>query len=306
MGEIEGKPVTSRTGAIYVYDPETETKRKVDFPTEAKVMANVDGVLYLGRYSGADFYQYDGQELERLGAADGQSRPMGMIYHEATDQIVMSTQPKYGAKTGGAVATLDRSTNEISTYQNIVPDQTIDALGSVDGELYVGTNTRRGQGTKPATDEARVARFDLEAGEVAWETVPAPGKRRVVWLGGQGNKLFGMANSGWDQSVAFLIDTDAQRTVDTVTLDYSVWGMERAPDGTFYGMVGTTPAPNSTYENKMGGLVKVNPTTNRITRFETDEKMFVFHSDMEVIGDTLYFMDPASAHLRSVADITSF
>jgi outer membrane protein assembly factor BamB len=307
IAEYDGKPVTGRNGGIFQYDTAAGERRQIQFPDEPKTMVNTGDRLYIGMYPGAEFFVYDGSEPERLGKADGQTRPMGMIYHEAADAVVMGTQPGYGDKTGGAVSVLDRPTGDVTTYKNVIEDQTIHSLTGLDSDtLFVGANIRRGNGTDPSTDAAKVGRFDLPSGDVTWREVPVANERRIVWLGHHGSEVYGLTNSDWTDSNLFVVDTDANEVVETVQLDYPVWNMEKHSDGRFYGVVAELPIPGDASENSAGGLVRFDPETHSFQRMEPERNLFSFKGECEVVGDDIYFQDALDWSLKSIEGISEY
>jgi outer membrane protein assembly factor BamB len=304
-GRFRGQPVTSRNGALFVYDLGGDSYEKLDIGGEPKRQVEVDDDLYVGTYTGADFWVYDGTDLRHLDSAEGQGRPLDLVHHESTRSVVMGTQPNYGAETGGAVAMLDLESESVSTYGNVVPDQSIRGVASAGDRLFVGTSTRRGQGTEPVTDEAQVGEFDPDAGEVIWTTVPAAGKSRVITLAARNGATFGIANSPGSGSVFFVVDTDAETVEGTVDVDVTT-RLQEGPDGRYYGVASSPLPPSPAYDATAGGLVVYNPGQNRFTRFHTDEKVFAFLGESAVVDDAIYYVDAASWQLRSIPDLASY
>jgi hypothetical protein len=289
VGEFQGRPVTNRHGKMYVHDLEDDSRTGVSVPGEVKRLVNVDDVLYLGIYTGAEFHVYDGESVRKLGAAEGQVRPLGLVYNEATDSVVMGTQPNYGAETGGAIAVLDRSTEAVTTYQNVIENQSVTSLATAGETVYGGASTRRGGGTKPVTEEARLAAFDLADGEKTWELVPVPGAGAIVELVHDDGRLVGIADS-----TVFSVDIDRQVVEDTAELGFGQHH-ERGPDGAFYGVVGG---------GDTGGLVRLDVETLTATHLRGD--VFSHIHESEVVEDSIFCVDPDTWNLTEISGITDY
>jgi hypothetical protein len=305
MGEFRGMPVTSRNDGVFIYDLEADSITELTIDGEAKRMVDVGDDLYITTYTGAHFWVYDGDELRRIGTADGQVRPKDLVYHEPTSSLAMGTQPNYGAATGGAVSMLDIESESVSTYQNVVENQSINSVASVGEDVFVGTDIGRGQGTEPVTSEAQVGRFDPDAGEVTWTTVPVEGKTRVMTLSGVGDGAFGIANSAWSEGTFFTVDANSQTVTDTADIGYAT-RFEEGPDGRYYGVVGSTRPPGGAWDKTSGGLVVYDPEENRVTRYHGDEKVFSFLGEVEIIDDAIYYVDSDEWRLKSISGLSEF
>jgi hypothetical protein len=299
IGEFRGQPVTSRNAGFFLYDVEEGTVQEVEISGEAKQLVTVDDTLYIGVYTGAEFWKYDGSEAVKLGQAAGQTRPQAMVHNEATDTIVMGTQPGYSKETGGAISILDRATEEVTTHKNVIENQSISALASDGSTVYAGSNTRRGSGTDPVAEEAVLAAFDVETGTKEWETSLELGHRRIVELANHGGTLYGITNSSWKKQQYFVFDPGS-RTKEAVTTVETGYVNFELHDDRFYGVVGSTAPPNDVYAGGSGGVVAVDPSSNTATQHTGAEKIFSFLGDSEIIGDTMYYVDAESWHLKSI------
>jgi sugar lactone lactonase YvrE len=290
-GTFDGSPVTAINGAFYVHDVENGDYEVVRINGEVKRMVEGPDSLYLAQYNGAGFFEYDGEELVHHGDAEGQSRPLDLIYNEPTNSVIMGTQADYGAKTGGAIATLDLETDEIATHRNVVEDQNVKSLTTVGTTLYAGGTIARAQGTKPATDEAKLLTFDLEGAETERVDVPVPGASHVRELIGHGTSVYGITAG---PTRLFVYDTEERAVTDRVEIDQHQFH-DQAADGNYYGVAG--------YGN--GGIVRFDPEEGVYTRFN-DPDVFSDLHESAVVGDSIFYVDRETWRLQEIDGITDF
>jgi hypothetical protein len=113
-----------------------------------------------------------------------------------------------------------------------------------------------------------------------------------------------MANSQWSQSQLFVVDRESRTTEAQIELDFTVWHLERGPDGSFYGVIGSPGTPNSAYDQTDGGIVRLDPEEGSLSQFELAEKSVAYLGDMELIGDTVYWVDANTWNLQSFSNVT--
>jgi hypothetical protein len=289
VGEFRGQPVTNRHGMMYVHDVEAGTRTGVPVSGEVKRLVEVEETLYLGIYPGAEFHTYDGESVRELATADGQVRPLDLIYNEATDSVVMGTQPNYGAKTGGSIAVLDRGTEELTTYENVIPDQSVTSLATAGEVVYGGGSTVRGGGTQPATEEARLAAFDLTSGETTWDLVPVPDADAIADVVTNGERIVGIAGT-----TLFSVDVESQTVEDTTELGFRQ-RHEQGSDGAYYGVVGG---------GETGGVIRMNLEDLDVTHLRGD--VFSHLHESEIVDDSVFFVDPETWRLTEVSDVTAY
>jgi hypothetical protein len=290
VGQYGGNPVTSRNGAFYVHDVEAGTLNEIDLPGEAKRFVEVDDTLYIGKYPGADFFAYDGESVRHLGAADGQVRPQDLVYSEAKNAVMMATQPNYGAKNGGGIGILDLETEEVSTVQKAVEDQSILSLATTDQTVYAGAQTRRGPGTKPVTSTARLASFDLESMEKQWEISPVDGAEDISSLIATPDRVIGIAGG-----TLFAVDPETESV--TATAEFGTAQQHHlGSNGAYYGVVRSTDTP--------GGIVRIDPADLTVTTYQS-EGVYGRIGESALIDGTAFFVDPETWNLTSVEGVLS-
>jgi outer membrane protein assembly factor BamB len=207
---LDGTPVVAGHGKVHVHDDE---RHRFHVPGEPKVMTAIGDTLYMGIYGGAKIASYTRQRgAARIEATIGeeQNRPRAIHHHEPSEQLLVGTKADYG-KLGGAISGYDPETGALETYRNVIDDQTIHAITSIGDTAYLGSEIYGGLGVDPAAEEAALAAWDPETGEVPFELTPVPGAEVVNTLVATGGSLYGATASG----TLFVVDPDAESVVHT-------------------------------------------------------------------------------------------
>jgi hypothetical protein len=254
-------------------------------------MIEVDGTLYLGIYTGAHFYGYDGETLTHLGKVDGQVRPMDFVHTQAANAIMMGTQPNYGAATGGAIGVLDLSTHDVTAHKNVVEDQSIAALAESGGAVFAGGHTRRGHGTERVTSTAKLARFDVENMEKQWEIEPVSDAAIIRSLFASENRVI-----GFGAGTAFAVDPE-DGTVEATADVGPGQQHHRGSDGRYYGVAYPSDA------DKESGIVRIDPEDMSVTRFQ-GEDIHATGGESTLIDGTMYWVDTTTWTLQSFGGVT--
>jgi hypothetical protein len=288
VSSFDGKPVTAKSGGFFIHDVEAGTTTELTVPDEPtgapKRFVEVDGTLYMGIYTGAIFVEFDGENLTKLGAANGQVRPYDLIYSSAANAVVMGTQPNYSVKSGGAIATLDLGSQDVTTHKNAIPDQSVRSLAAADEAIYAGGDVNRGLGTGPVTDEAKLARFDLESMERTWDLVPVPGEERIYEVFLTDDTIVGIAGR-----TLFAVDPANQSVIDTIDVGSAVQQFNRGQDGHFYAAAGPGKS----------GILRVNGKSLTIDRIQGGT-IQADAGESTLIDGTLYYPDKDTWELNSV------
>jgi outer membrane protein assembly factor BamB len=295
VGKYDGNPITARGGTINVHDVDSGTRTEVPGAGEAKTMVEAQGKLYIGKYNGAEFRVYDGDSIRSLGAADGQSRPLDIVYNENVNTVIMGTQPDYGAATGGAIATLDLDTNEITTHENILEDQSVHSLATRGDVLFAGGSRRRGIGTDAVTSKAKFAKFKLPSLEKVWEKTPAGGAWSVIDTEIVGDRVFGMT-----LEELFYFDLESDTVGDVVDFGPRSY-YSPGPGERLYAI------SNKSGEDSdiAGGLVEFDGGELTVNHF-VDDSVFATQGESQVIGENIYYVDSESWHLMEISGIGGY
>lgn len=214
---------------------------------EAYSFGHCDGKLYYATYSqsflmeynpakpwhkdlpGAQKWKTNPKLLGYLGI--GNHRPRAMTIDHAQKQVWVGGFAEYGYRHGG-LACYDIRKKKLTTFDKIIPDQSIDALAAGEDVLYGGTNIGRGSGgLEPNTTTAQLFAWKKK---VLWKLQPFPGVKSTENLLHRAGKLYGTMGMKW-----FRFDP-ATRTMDYV-IDSKIsaarpHSMCFGPDGNIYGI----------------------------------------------------------------------
>ena len=151
-----------------------DKSNKIDYLAASQIegMGVAHGELYIGEYPGSNLAVVDYDNLVRNRFAslesNGQDRPFSVI--EAGEYVAYGSYPGYG-KLGGALTLVNPKTKETEVFQNIVKNQTIEALCYRDGKIYGTTSVYGGLGIDPSETDAKLFIFDLKTKKVEKEKI---------------------------------------------------------------------------------------------------------------------------------------
>lgn len=202
--------------AVQIHGVDREAADRVRVPGEPKAMVDVDGVLYLALYPGAEVWRYDpgvGAPVSVATIGHEQARPRRMAVDTVSGRVLVVSQADYGHR-GGALTVHDPATGAVSVYRDVVAGHGLSAVGVADGVAYVGSEVRSGGGTPPAEGSSRVAAWDLATARTRWETVPVEGAAAIVDVVAAHGLVYGLTAEG----TIFSLNPGTQQTVRAVRL----------------------------------------------------------------------------------------
>lgn len=157
--------------------------------------------LVMGTYPGANIYIYDTTEDWQSGTNPEPSVSIGheqdrpVVFEAVEERMAIGTVP-VGGQLGGALTFYDPESGDMDVIEEIVEDQTVISLAYRDGLLYGGTGIWGGLGIEPTTSEGQLFVYDVEAGEVVHQEVPAAGDQNVSALTfDPGGNLWGLTSN---------------------------------------------------------------------------------------------------------------
>lgn len=189
-------------GGNAAFDPDTQQSTSYPGMGQAESMITYKNSIYFGVYPKARIYTYDASKVwnasannpRLIGNIDDQDRPFATAGLEEKGKIYFGTIPGYG-KLGGALIEYNVSTDKLSTFANIIPDQSVASLLYSNGLVWGGTTIFGGLGIAPTQKEAKVFAWDIENKEIVFEFTPIGGTMAVTCLiNGPNGKIWGMAN----------------------------------------------------------------------------------------------------------------
>jgi outer membrane protein assembly factor BamB len=168
---------------IFRYTPQTgELVDQGALPGgEAYSMGNLDGLIYILAYTGAEIYSYDPAKPFKLGT-DPESNPrdlgrMDNVSYRPRSTLTgplgrvwVASIPDYGLW-GGPLSWYDPNSGEKKAYYDIAGDASCYTLAYLDkaGLIAVGTTIDGGSGTLPKVQQANLFLWDPAAEKKAWE-----------------------------------------------------------------------------------------------------------------------------------------
>jgi len=167
-----------------------KTRKFEGFNThQVEGMLGFNGKMYLGTYTKANFHEYDytkpmKERLVHKGRIEThQDRPFALTGGD-NGKVYAGTIPDYGYL-GGALAEYNPETGKLTSYENIIENQSIIGLAYKDGLVYGSTSVWGGLSATPTEKSAKIFIFDPEKGEVIKEFVPKiKGVSNPLWIGG--------------------------------------------------------------------------------------------------------------------------
>ncbi|SCL26576.1 hypothetical protein GA0070624_3334 [Micromonospora rhizosphaerae] len=190
-------------GSLTILDPVTGKKVTQSRLGQTEGWAWHGGKMYIGVYPAGRIMEYDPtkpysfgtnpRELFSLQSAYGQNRPVAFV--DAGDAMYIASTPDYGLW-GGALTRYEYATGQYTVQRNIVTDQGVTSLATIDGKLWGGTSISGGGGTDPKATEAKLFSVDPATGAKTRELVPVPGAYAITSLiAGPDGKLWGLADN---------------------------------------------------------------------------------------------------------------
>ncbi|MGV3641908.1 MAG: hypothetical protein ACO1NZ_15390 [Adhaeribacter sp.] len=158
--------------------------------------------IYYGIYPGGRFYVHDTRQAwdpkagnpRLLGQIPGQSRSFALLHLPDHDKLYFGTVPEYG-QLGGTLVEYDPKTDQMKTFEAVVPRQSLVSLAYAGGTLWGGSTITGGLGIKPAEKEAHLFGWDPVSNTRTFDLVPVPGAIAITCLvNGPGGKLWGVAD----------------------------------------------------------------------------------------------------------------
>lgn len=248
-------------GGHAAYDPKSGTTTAYDGLHQTEGMNTLGDDIYFGIYTHAELYRYDTRKKwqpkgtdpnpRHLGSIPTQDRPFAVLPLKDHQKVLFGTIPAYG-QLGGSITHYDTKTEKLDFYHQIVPNQAISSLATIDGKVFGSTTIFGGLGAIPTEKEAVLFEWDVQHGRIAYQTVPVPGAMAITGLmhGPDGN-LWGFADG-----LLFCYDVQkkqvvkSQRFYTQTTRPSHIWRhafMVIHPNG-------------KVYLNAMRKLYEINPT----------------------------------------------
>lgn len=145
--------------------------------------------LIFGIYPKGRFYQYDvdndwddgGTNPAFIGQMDGQSRSFALLAIPNQGKVFAGMVPDYG-KLGGDFICYDVKRDQLTSFGNIVPNQSIISLAQSSELVVGGTSISGGLGIKPTANEAVLFVWDVKQSKIVHQCTPVDGAPAIMGL----------------------------------------------------------------------------------------------------------------------------
>ncbi|MDA8342703.1 MAG: hypothetical protein M0007_10850, partial [Actinomycetota bacterium] len=245
------------SGDTMILDPTTNQMTVELGPGQAESIADDGSEIALGIYPGAVIWLYNPAQPWNWGPyakgtenpsrlatiGDSQDRPMSMVVGPHGTMYV-GTVPVAGAL-GGALSTITPG-GKVTTYRNLIPDQSPISLVMTSSGLIVGATTVSGGiGIQPTASTAELFVWNPTTQKLVSTLAPFPGTPALSALTlGPNGLVYGLSNTE-----LFAYDPTTNTIVNSRTLPWTSgtgygtfdWGSDTSlligPDGNLYGAV---------------------------------------------------------------------
>lgn len=249
----DGRIYTSgyQSGGLAAYDAATGDVERFPSGTVGQVegSATANGKLYLGVYPGANLYSFDpastfdfGTNPKKIASLTAQGQDRAVAWATDGETVAAGYIATYG-KLNGSVSIIDPATDEVRSFHDVVPNQSVASLEIVDGLVLGGTTVYGGLGATPTEDEAELFLLDPATGEVIWRDVPIAGERAITALRQAPDGTVWGVTAG----MLFQFDVDSRQVVRSQLISPMDWSsvghvwtsgeLAFASDGTMYALV---------------------------------------------------------------------
>ena len=215
LGVLEGDAYVGGHWGIQRHDGTAGTSTRFPIAGETKTMVGTAGSLFASIYPSSQVWTYDpaAESTSQLAQIRGnQMRPRTSHYNEATGSLLVGTREVYG-NVGGAVSVIDPETGDISTYRDLVVDQTPVSLTSINSTAFVGHEIY-GEVHPATTTEAHLISWDIPSAAKGWDIVPVPDAPAITGLVSYGTPdgpvVYGLTSDGW----LFAVDPATGEVID--------------------------------------------------------------------------------------------
>ena len=214
---LKGDSYVGGHWGIQRHDGTSGTSTRFPIAGETKTMVGIEDRLFASIYPSSQVWTYApdaGATAQLAQIRDNQMRPRASHYNKATDSLLVGTREVYG-NVGGAVSVIDPDTGDISTYRDLVVDQTPVSLTSINTTAFVGHEIH-GEVHPPTTSEAHLVSWDIPSATKGWDVVPVPGSPAITGLAAYGTPngpvVYGLTSDGW----VFAVDPATGKLIDRV------------------------------------------------------------------------------------------
>jgi hypothetical protein len=270
-------------GGHAAFDPASGITTPYKGLEQTEGMAYSGDTIFMGIYPHGHYYFYNTKKPwdpkegnpKHLGQVPGQSRGFAVLPLPERKKVLFGTVPDYG-QLGGALVSYDLEKQQLDALVNIIPDQSIVSLVSVNDMVIMGSSISGGLGARPTAAEARLVGWNPDTKQKVFDITPLPGAIAITGLMKTSDgKIWGLADG-----VLFIFDPVMQQVLRTQRIHEApsrgghIWRsafLVQHPNGYVYGTGGNW-------------LFRIDPKTLEVKMLEEKASLLA----MDEKGD-LYF-----------------
>lgn len=264
------------------FDPKTGEHQEYPGLHQTEGLNSQGNKLYFGIYTKANIYSYDvtqpwkvGTENPKfIGQIKDQDRPFAVISMPDRQEMVFGTVPPYG-KLGGSIAHVHTKTNKLTSFDQVIPNQSIISLLNVDGRVIGGSSIAGGLGATPTSKRGYLFEWDPENKKVLW-------KDSIADYWSVSGLFLGPDKRVWGFADGTLIEYDLQQK--KLLTKVPVYTYERYPSHIWRNGLGVYHPNGLIYFTLSDSFYCYNPKTKNLTKLKDEASLMILGKD-----NKLYF-----------------
>ncbi len=282
------------TGGHAAYNPKTGKIKQYPGLHQTEGMTVWGQYIYMGVYPAARMYVYDTKQRWQpekgnprlIKQINGQDRPFAGVDVPGAGRMFFGTVPRYGAL-GGTLLGYNIGKDSMSTYHNVIPNQSIVSLVYAGGIVYGGSTVRGGMGILPSEKEAKFFGWDWSTSSKVFEVVPIPGGRAVTCLiNGPDGNVWGIADG-----VLFIFDPIKKAIIKR----QSLYPIQQGKEGVYFDAKLIVHPSGTVYGTGGGNLFKISSEDMKYEEIRKGARLLTMDKDgtiYTVINETLWQYKP--------------
>lgn len=282
------------TGGHAAYNPKTGKVTQYPGIDQAEGMTVMGQYIYMGVYPNARMYVYDTKKKwypennnpRLIKQISGQDRPFAGVKLEDSDKLFFGTVPRFG-KLGGSLLEYDIRTDVMTTYNDLIPAQSVVSLVYAGGTVYGGTTVRGGIGIMPTEQEAKLFGWNPVTKSKVFEIAPVAKARAITCLiNGPEGKVWGIADG-----TLFIFDPSKKEVI----FKKDLYTVSKGGPGVYYEAKLAVHPSGIIYGTGGGNLFKIDPETMDYTIINKGARLLAIDKQgavYTVINETLWQYNP--------------
>ncbi|MCT1522983.1 hypothetical protein [Sphingobacterium hotanense] len=264
------------------YDPKTGEHQEYPGLHQTEGMSSLNNKLYFGIYTKAHIYSYDltkpwkvgSGNPKHLGQIKDQDRPFAVITRADRNELIFGTVPPYG-ELGGSISHLDAETEQIKTFENVIPNQSIISLLNHNGRVFGGSSISGGLGILPTEKRGKIFEWDPERKQVLWTDSIADYWSISGLFSGPNGHIWGFADG-----TLFEYDPDQKKVI----YELPVYRYPKYPSHIWRNGLGVYHPNGMIYFTLSDSMYSFDPKSKKLTKLRDNASLMILGKD-----NKLYF-----------------